>query len=430
MENFNKKQLDNNGIVLATGLRISKNNNTLKCFMLFFAVLLYSNTTFAQWTWEDASVNRRDFPSSWWSLGTYYVRDTRPYGDWEARGYTGIGLFVPKAKLHIKGYNDAGSNPSQDQRDPTLFIEPATWGPGRFARIKFGDENHYIKGGYDIRMIFNDVNGFKFTGGNIIADNYLKFSTEYSVDVNDAKIGVGMFAPGLNITGTNVGTTCRQISLWGQIIQLQNDGINKWIGKHNFAGTVVMGNSTGFVDGTTMSSSTLDVGRGTGTWGTVTFRGSFIHSHFNNGTAEHTYIRGGKIDSNVYINDNTDGNLYISPLRKGGVGIGTNAIGTYRLAVEGKIGAREVEVKAGSWADFVFKKNYNLKSLEEVESYIDSNNHLPDVPSEAEVVKNGVAVGEMLKLQMQKIEELTLYLIEQNKRIQALEKENIQLQKQ
>ncbi len=101
--------------------------------------------------------------------------------------------------------------------------------------------------------------------------------------------------------------------------------------------------------------------------------------------------------------------------RTGKVGIGTVETGKHRLAVEGSIGAREVMVEPEGWSDFVFNKDYKLRKLEDVESFIEENKHLPDVPSEKEVLENGVQLGEMDSKLLQKIEELTLYMIEQNK---------------
>ena len=106
---------------------------------------------------------------------------------------------------------------------------------------------------------------------------------------------------------------------------------------------------------------------------------------------------------------------------EGNVGIGTPDPGSYyKLAVEGKIGARGIDVKSGSWADFVFAEDYTLRPLEEVEQFIKEHQHLPEIPSEAEVLEKGVDVGEMLKLQMHKIEELTLYLIQLKKENESL----------
>jgi hypothetical protein len=111
----------------------------------------------------------------------------------------------------------------------------------------------------------------------------------------------------------------------------------------------------------------------------------------------------------------------------GNVGIGTTNTANYKLAVEGTIGAREVTVNTDTWSDFVFQDDYKLQSLSEVESFIKDNKHLPDIPSEAEVKENGVSLGEMDAKLLQKIEELTLYVIEINKRTKKLESENKEL---
>ncbi|WP_461639609.1 hypothetical protein [Labilibaculum euxinus] len=110
-----------------------------------------------------------------------------------------------------------------------------------------------------------------------------------------------------------------------------------------------------------------------------------------------------------------------SYINGGNLGIGTKDTKGFKLAVKGKIGAEEVQVKANYWSDFVFEDNYQLKKLEEVESYITKNNHLPDVPSEKEVLENGIQLGEMNAKLLQKIEELTLYVIEQNKEIKEMQ---------
>ena len=110
--------------------------------------------------------------------------------------------------------------------------------------------------------------------------------------------------------------------------------------------------------------------------------------------------------------------------QNGNIGIGTIETGTHKLAVEGTIGAREIKVEATGWSDFVFNSDYKLKPLDEVESFIEENNHLPNVPSEKEVMENGIALGEMDAKLLQKIEELTLYMIEMNKRVKSVEDEN------
>jgi len=113
---------------------------------------------------------------------------------------------------------------------------------------------------------------------------------------------------------------------------------------------------------------------------------------------------------------------YNGLLVEGNVGIGTTMPGAYKLAVNGNIRAKEIVVDTG-WSDFVFEDNYELMNLNKVEDYIEENGHLPDIPSAKQIEVNGVSLGKSQALLLQKIEELTLYIIEQNKRINKLEQE-------
>ena len=107
----------------------------------------------------------------------------------------------------------------------------------------------------------------------------------------------------------------------------------------------------------------------------------------------------------------------------GDVAIGTSSVPTgYKLAVDGNIRTREIRVDQDVWPDYVFEVGYNLPSLQEIQEYISKNGHLPNIPSAKEVEINGVELGEMNKLLLEKIEELTLYILQQEKRIEQLEK--------
>lgn len=113
------------------------------------------------------------------------------------------------------------------------------------------------------------------------------------------------------------------------------------------------------------------------------------------------------------------GNLYAS----GVVGIGTSDTKGYKLAVNGKIRAQEIKVESANWPDYVFSKSYSLTTLEETEKHIKEKGHLPGIPSAADVKSNGIDLGEMNAKLLQKIEELTLYLIEKDKQIISLTKD-------
>jgi hypothetical protein len=105
----------------------------------------------------------------------------------------------------------------------------------------------------------------------------------------------------------------------------------------------------------------------------------------------------------------------------GNVGIGTVNPNGWKLAVNGKIRAKEIKVETG-WSDFVFENDYKLPTLKEVEKYIKEKGHLKDIPSAKEVEMNGVFLGQMDSKLLQKIEELTLYTIQQEKKIMNLNK--------
>jgi hypothetical protein len=121
-----------------------------------------------------------------------------------------------------------------------------------------------------------------------------------------------------------------------------------------------------------------------------------------------------------YTNTGATLNKNMTILGNGNVGIGTSTPGSYKLAVEGSFGARKVKVTQAAWADFVFDPGYQLPSLHQVEQYIREHRHLPEIPSEKEVKENGLDLGDMDKRLLQKIEELTLYLLDMNKQNQEL----------
>ncbi|HXF90863.1 MAG TPA: hypothetical protein VNJ29_02920 [Candidatus Nitrosotenuis sp.] len=111
------------------------------------------------------------------------------------------------------------------------------------------------------------------------------------------------------------------------------------------------------------------------------------------------------------------GDLYVTSGGKMGIGT-TNP--QSELAVNGKITAKELKITLIGWSDYVFKEGYELMPLDKLREFINANNHLPDVPSEKEVLENGINVGEMNTILVKKIEELTLYVIELKKELELL----------
>lgn len=122
---------------------------------------------------------------------------------------------------------------------------------------------------------------------------------------------------------------------------------------------------------------------------------------------------------NFEVKDDGTGNVTVNlPKPNSFVNIGTNSFNDgaeiYRLSVNGAMRAHRVKVYT-TWADYVFEEGYKLPTLEEVEKHIKEKGHLQDIPSAKEVEANGIELGEMNKLLLQKIEELTLYMIDQKK---------------
>jgi len=131
----------------------------------------------------------------------------------------------------------------------------------------------------------------------------------------------------------------------------------------------------------------------------------------------------------IYNFNNTTPNFVID--NGGNIGIGTADPQGYKLAVNGGMIATSVKVKAyANWPDYVFGKGHELMPLADLKAYVDKNQHLPEIPSAAEVEKNGQDLGEINKILVKKVEELTLYLIEKDKEDKARQKEVDELKMQ
>lgn len=148
----------------------------------------------------------------------------------------------------------------------------------------------------------------------------------------------------------------------------------------------------------------------------------------NPNTNTGTHFIGTTDDNGLIFKTNNTVRMLLS--NGGSLGINTTQINNdYKLFVEGSIRARNVRVDPDTWPDYVFYKNYKLPSLAEIERFIQKNNHLPGIPSATEVKEKGLDVGNNHALLLKKIEELTLYVIELNKKMEKLSAENVELKK-
>jgi len=200
-------------------------------------------------------------------------------------------------------------------------------------------------------------------------------------------------------------------------IELATRGTNDFLGDQNIKGNLRIGSGTG------IANSKLEV-----TGGEITTS----LTNINNTLTQRINTANPAISLGFgYLNTDTpfiqsfnnaslsSNSLNINPFG-GNVGIGTSNP-TSKLTVAGNIASREVKVTVDAGADFVFENDYNLPSLESVDQFIKKNKHLPEIASAQEMQKDGINLSEMNIKLLQKIEEMTLYMINQNIKMNNLE---------
>ncbi|HVI44649.1 MAG TPA: hypothetical protein VM802_07260 [Chitinophaga sp.] len=277
---------------------------------------------------------------------------------------------------------------------------------------------------------------------SVAQDNdYMKFRGGLTETTMDDGIQNGFYTvnyPGKHVlsmltftTSSSVGTFQMETSYWGQLrFRNRRDNI-AWSDWNTIwhSGNLNLANIMQYRGGVT--ETTIDAAIDNGFY-SVMYPGKHIASLFcfatpgtstgpfqleANFMGELRYRN--KIDNRTW----TNWNAIVTKDANGNVGIGTAPKSNYRLAVEGVLAARRIKVTQESWADFVFSPQYKLPPLQEVEQYIRQHQHLPEIPSAKEVEASGIDLGEMNKKLLQKVEELTLYILE-------LKKENIKQQEQ
>ncbi len=261
-----------------------------------------------------------------------------------------------------------------------------------------------------------------------------------TAEISDLKVwGSANFAGNIKAATANLGTatvnatgdiTAKSLTTTGAINA--NAGAITTTGAVNTGGLTVNGTTTVGantynlrVQNATTPTITLSSGTNPGLQiGYATFAGAFS-GRAKIGDAVIRNISGGLGTNNIIFsipNNVDDENSYIGfesgvPAHSLWFKIFNNAT----VRIDGIVYAKEVNVQTNVWSDCVFKAGYKLRSLNEVENFIKANNHLPEVPSEAEVTTKGINVANMNAILLQKVEELTLYLIELQKQNQALQ---------
>jgi len=289
-------------------------------------------------------------------------------------GSVGIGTISPSTLLHVRGNYNGGS----DNLIPQMLFENANTSTsgyvGSIVRVRTG--TGYTGGYPEIWIEANTLNGLGLTKLRTVSNTDMAFYTndiEKMRLTSSGNVGIGTESPSfrLSVQGT-----------------IQGRGIGY------------------FTQSTPINSLAIDASS------------TSLHKIFTNAA----------VDLAIGTNNSAD-QFYLKS--NGNVGIGTVSVNdiNYKLFVETGIRTRKIKVDQSTWSDYVFSSTYKLPTLKEVEEFVKQYKHLPDVPSAQEVEKNGIDLGDNQAILLKKIEELTLYIIDINKKVDKLSEENQELKK-
>ncbi len=243
------------------------------------------------------------------------------------------------------------------------------------------------------------------------SNTFVGYRTGYANSTGGFNTFIGNLSGSFNTTG-----------FWNVFMGLQS-GYSNTTGSSN----IFLGNNAGYSN--TSGEGNIAIGINSGFSNTAGKNNIFIGTSAGHGETgnDKLYIANSNTTTPLIKGDFANSTL----LFNGKVGVststfpttvGTADVSAYKLFVKGGILTEEVRIRTG-WADYVFAPGYQLKDLTSVEKYISQNGHLPNVPSAKTVEESGLSLGEIAKIQQEKIEELTLYLIEQNKKLQDLQQQ-------
>lgn len=411
----------------------------------------------------------RDYTSKGWPLAT--LGAVAPANGLLVQGNVGIGNTVPKNKVEITQGTD-GNSGLRFTNLTSNYTPAATAGNNKCLSVNAqGDVVLQNLPSVTYSNTLNSTgNTLTSTVNNIVASapivnsvtNTLTDSNQLITTVNGVAsqpltlpTGTGNGAPQVltqtenTITLSNGGgsfnlptfvdtdTDAQNLALNGTILSISN-GNSVVLPQETPQTLSLTGNTLSISNGNTITlpSTTTSIVAGNNT--TITGNGSAATPYVINAVDKSIYSVNGTITASNTINGNRVVNMNGSNIwfkstttdANGKIYIGTNAsyptsTGNYRLFVEGGIMTEKVKVSlrsSANWADYVFEDNYKLMPLKEVATYVSNNKHLPGVDSAKDLAENGLDLATMQSKQMEKIEELTLYIIDQDKKIEAQNK--------
>ena len=358
----------------------------------------------------------------------FLINSKNLYAQW-----TGTTVLTTNGKVGI------GTN------DPKALLDLGPAGGLKFLNYGSGGTNGYQSGmGVNLGQASNSfslfiggaagtvagASNFEVVSANQATFPYASYTTRLAVNSQTGNVGIGVAAPTANlevaggwVNGLRVGVTSNRANTSTQLANSL-----AVIGNDNMATTVSGAVAWDYYNNGTNSSwsGALLEHIGTGVTGTqygmpAANQGQLIFQNVNNAVI-------GTNGANIFISPGSQ--LSTTFFTNGNVGIGTSMATNYKLAVNGSAIFTKAVVKLyGNWPDYVFAPTYQLPSLREVKAYITKHQHLAEMPSAHDIQKNGIDLGDNQAKLLKKVEELTLYLIDLNEKMEKLSLENEVLKK-
>ncbi len=313
----------------------------------------------------------------------------------------GIGTRDPKALLDVSKFIPNGTLGTVLGRLP----EGNSTGDGTYLGIKGhktqGDDFNNIKSFSLIHNFYGRTNSsINFYRGGSFTGGFLTFCTNTDSEkmriTAGGNVGIGTTTPKAVLDVATFIPNGKLGTVFGRLPEGNNTSDGTYLG--------VKGHKTQGDDFKNIKSFSL------------------VHNFYGQTNSSINFYRGGSVTGGFITFCTNKDNEQVRILANGSVGIGT-ATPDSKLTVNGTVHATDVKADIRDWPDFVFKNNYNLPSLTEVEKHIVANGHLKGIPSANEAEEKGILLGEMNKKLLQKVEELTLYTIQQEKKIGKQEEE-------